>query len=341
MGKKGWVLGGGAYITAGKTQYALSLINLDVDIPQAERIALPFLGHGLAFDPRDPQRVVVFEKKGPGACVVDLRRRQIQAPLATQKTRHFYGHGAFSGDGSLLYATESLLDQDRQGVLVVRDAQTLRELGSLPTYGTAPHDCAILDEGRTMVVANGGGAAGESDPCVTYIDLKTEALLERVPITSTRFNAGHVAMSRRGDLAIVSAPREGLSPQDLGAVAIRPAGRQAVTVNKPQHAVRRMVGETLSVCIDEARGLVLATHPLGDCVSIWDLDTTTLVALHETYNPRGIALSLDASWYLVSHATEDSVCITALSTESRQPVGPPIDPSFTSGSHLFVHDLAA
>jgi len=341
MSKKGWVLGGGAYIEAGETQYALSLINLDVEAPQAERVPLSFLGHGLAFDPRDPLRIAVFEKKGPGACIVDLRQKKVVQPIATKKTRQFYGHGAFSADGSLLYATESLLDHEKEGVLVVRDGQTLREIGTLPTHGTAPHDCVIIDEGRTMVVANGGGAPGEAEPCVTYVDLKSEALLDRVPIVSPRFNTGHVALSGRGDLAIVSAPRDGLPTDELGAVTLRPVGKQAVTLTRPPQAIRRMIGETLSVCIDEARGLVLATHPKGDCVSIWDLHSAALVDLHQTYNPRGIALSLDEAWYLISHTTETSVCITALSTESRQPVGVVIEPSFTSGSHLFVHPLAA
>jgi len=341
MGNKGWVLGGGAYIAAGKTQYALSLINLDVESPQAERLPLAFLGHGLAFDPRDPCRVAVFEKKGPGACLVDLRQRKLIQAIPTKSTRHFYGHGAFSADGALLYATESLLDRARHGVLVIRDGQTLRELGTLPTHGTAPHDCLILADGCTMVVANGGGALGEAEPCVTYIDLKSEALLDRVPLSSSRLNAGHIALSRRGDLAIVAAPRDGLSPQDLGAVTLRPAGGAAITVSKPAHAIRRMIGETLSVCIDEDRGLVLATHPLGDCVSMWDLGSAALVDLYQVYNPRGIAQSLDQAWYLISHTTESSVGITALSTQSRQPVGIHIEPSFTSGSHIVVRALAA
>ena len=43
--------------------------------------------------------------------------------------REFYGHGAFSPDGSTLYATESIIDEDYRGVVVVRDAKTLEEIG--------------------------------------------------------------------------------------------------------------------------------------------------------------------------------------------------------------------
>lgn len=341
MAKKGYAFGGGAFISGGKTEYALAVINLDVDSPVAERVPLPFLAHGVVFDPNDAQRAVVFEKKGPGACIVDLKTQRVIRSIPTSKTRHFYGHGAFSADGSLLYATESQLDRELSGLLVVRDAKTLRELGTLPTHGTAPHDCTMIDEGRTMVVANGGGPSGGAAPSVTYIDLKSEKLLDQVPIGSPRFNAGHVALSARGDLAVVSAPREGLSNQELGAVTIRAAGQPPVTIKRPHNVVGRMIGETLSVAINDRDRTVLATHPLGDCVSVWRIDDASFVELVETYNPRGLAMTLDGDWYLLSHTTESSVRITILDTATRRPTGLHIDPSFTSGSHLFVHDLAA
>jgi hypothetical protein len=341
MTKKGYVLGGGAYVQNGKTEYALAVINLDVKTPVAERLPLPFLAHGIAIDPNCAQRAVLFEKKGPGACLVDLGRRQMVRPLPTQKNRHYYGHGAFSSDGARLYATESLLDRDFEGALVVRDGKTLRELGTLPTYGAAPHDCTLIDGGKTMVVTNGGGPLSGAAPSVVYIDLESEKLLERVPIPASRVNAGHVAISQAGDLAIVSAPREGLSSDALGAVTLRPVGKPPHTIARPHNVTSRMVGETLSVAINERDRTVLATHPLGDCVSVWRLDDASFVELYETYNPRGIALTLDKAWTLISHTTEDSVRITVLCAESRRPIGVHVDPSFTSGSHLFVHDLAA
>lgn len=340
-GQKGFVFGGGAYLRDGKTAYALSIVDLDADQPVATPLPVSFLVHGVVFDPTQPTRAALFEKKGPGACVVDLQTRSVTRTIATPPTRRFYGHGAFSRDGRLLYATESLLDHDLPGLLVVRDGQTLREIGTLPTYGTAPHDCVLIEDGRTMVVANGGGPLGGAEPCVTYIDLSSERLLERVPLGAARHNAGHVAVNAAGDLAIVSAPRDGLGRDALGAVTLRAAGRDAVTISRPHHAVRRMVGESLSVLIDDRDRTVLATHPLGDCVSVWRMDDASLVDLIEAYNPRGLAHSLDGAWLLVSHTTEDSVAISIYDAVSRQPTGRTIQPSFASGSHLFVHNLRA
>ncbi len=339
MANKGHVLGGGAYVAGGQKAFALAVIDLDDRTPKAELVNLTFLAHGIAFDPNDRFRAAIFEKKGPGACAVDLRSMVVTNEIATLKSRRFYGHGAFSSDGKLLYATESMVDQNYEGVLVVRDGTTFEELGTLPTFGTAPHDCVLVDEGATLVVANGGGPVGRSEPSVTYIDLKTEKLLDRVALPSSKHNAGHLALSQAGDLAIVSAPREGKPHTDRGALTVRTWGGKAITATKPNRVVERMIGETLSVLIREHDRTVFATHPLGDCVTVWKLDDVSLVETLEIKNPRGLATTLDGAWILVSHSTENNVRIAAFDALTRKPVGVHVEPSFMTGSHLFVCDL--
>ena len=342
MSNKGHILGGGGFMADGAPRYVLAMIDLDAAEPELEMIDLPFLAHGLVADPKNPQRAAVFEKKGPGACVVDLKARTVVQAIATPRSRRFYGHGAFSTDGALLFATESLVDRQNEGVLVIRDAQTLRELGVLPTHGTAPHDCQLIDGGQTMVVANGGGdITGGAPASVTYVDLKSERLLDRVLLDSPRFNTGHIAVTARGDLAVVSAPRDGLpSPnQQLGAVTMRPFGGPVTTVKEPASVVQRMLGETLSVFVNETDRVVLATHPLGNCVSMWQLDDGAFLGTIELSGPRGITMSLDRSWYLISHVAGSSVRLTAYSAATRKPVGFHVDPSFTSGSHVFAHAM--
>jgi hypothetical protein len=344
-GKKGLILGGGGFMEDGAPRFALAMIDLDrLDDPgaKAELIPLSFLAHGVAIDPNDAGRAAVFEKKGPGACLVDLRARAVLRPIETPPSRRFYGHGAFSADGSLLYSTESLIEEDNAGVLVVRDAQTLKELGTVRTHGAAPHDCQLIDGGRTMVIANGGGAiTGGAPPSVSFVDVASERLLDQVVLESPRINAGHVALTPSGDLALVSAPRDGLPApnQQLGAVTLRPAGGAARTMTEPAEVVGRMRGETLSVVINEADRVVLATHPLGDCVSVWGLDDGACLGTIELSGPRGITLTLDRKWYVISHVAGRSVRLTALSAETREPVGVHVDPSFTSGSHIFAHAL--
>jgi hypothetical protein len=343
MSARGHIIGPGGYIEAGEQKFVIAVIDLDAEEIQPTLIRNTFLGHDVAIDPSKPHQASVFEKKGPGACQVDLRDGKVLRPITTADNQHFYGHGAYSMDGAILYATESVLDDDYRGVLTVRDASTLELLGELPTYGTSPHDCWLIDDGKTMVVANGGGHInGGAMPNVTYVDIASEALIERVEMPKPRFNAGHLAISENGDLAVVSAPRDGLANphQQLGAVTLIRKGQEPTTLERPSSITEAMFGEALSVVLYEPEDLVMVTHPDGNMVSMWKLSDNSSMGRIDFTEPRGVTMTLDAKYFVVSHKIDKSVAITLLDANSRAPELT-LNPSFTSGSHLYIHDLAA
>lgn len=342
---RGTIIGGGGFFKGREQSWALSILDLDREHPEARLCSIGFLGHGLTVDPRDETRAAVFEKKGPGAAIVDLARVEKLREIPTPENRHFYGHGAYSKDGSLLYATESYLDRDFEGALVVRDSDTLKELGTVPTFGTAPHDCILID-GKVMLVANGGGPLNGGDPaCLTWVDIESEKLLERVDVPLPRFNAGHVARNDAGDVALVSAPREGLpaAAPKLGAVSLKLHDGPLCTMTKPKDTVAKMKGETLSVLIDEARDRVLATHPDGHMLTVWSLSKGRIERkLKQLEGPRGVCLSLDGTHYVVSHRIGNVPTVTLLPCDTLEPLtDSAISPSYTSGSHIYTHDLRA
>jgi hypothetical protein len=344
VARRGTIIGPGAYRHEGGERFVLSLIDLDAEKPEPRLIDIGFLGHGVAVDPGDPARAAVFEKKGKGACLVDLRSGALVREIPTADNRQFYGHGAFSADGALLYTTESVLDDGLRGVLIVRDAATLEELGEVATFGTAPHDCQLLPDGTTMMVANGGGKIrGGAMPSVVFLDVKSEALLERIELREERFNAGHVARTAAGDVAVVSAPRDGLPDllRQKGGVTLVPRGKPPNALKRPSGVTDRMLGEALSVAIYEPQEKVVATHPYGNMVSMWRLsDGALLGTLDDLVEPRGVTLTLDREHLVLSHRVGRSVGISVLgASDMSVSTATRINPSYTSGSHLFSHDL--
>ncbi|MCU0657910.1 MAG: DUF1513 domain-containing protein [Polyangiaceae bacterium] len=332
---RGVVLGGGSFLQAGQAHRCLVRIDLDAPTPAVERVLLPFLPHGVSPHPTRPGLLATFEKKGPGAALLGPSSL---TPLPTTPARQFYGHGAWSADGATLFSVESIVDRSFRGVLVARDGASLQELGEIHTYGTSPHDCHLIEGGSVMVVANGGGPHGGDDPgSVAWIELSSGKLLERCPIDDPRFNAGHLALAG-GALAVVSAPRDGL-PAHLpqrGAVSLRPPGKPLRTLQGPARAVERMVGESLSVAIDPGRDLVLATHPLGDAVTVWKLSTSKLVEVLEPTGPRGVAVALDGRSYLIAHLQGGVPQLTEIDPDTLRPTGLRVNPSYLTGSHLLV-----
>jgi hypothetical protein len=196
----------------------------------------------------------------------------------------------------------------------------------------------LADAGRTLVVSNGGSRAGEPEPPnVAWVDVADQSLRERVDVPDPAINAGHLAMTSRGDLALVSAPRDGLSPEThRGGVSLRTRGGELVTLHEPREIVDALVGEVLSVAIHEPTGIVGATTPLANLVTFWDLATGALVHKLRVPNPRGIALSVGGDEFVVNFGEQPHAARVA--TGTLQPVDAPGNrrgyPSLVTGSHI-------
>ena len=132
--------------------FSAALFTLDGDVQAVE---LPGRGHDIALKPDGGEWVAFARRPGRFGVAIPPGTR---APVwfAAKPGRHFFGHGVFSADGKLLYATEN--DYERAaGMIGVRDATGgYQQIGEFPAHGMEPHDIALLGDGRTMVIANGG-----------------------------------------------------------------------------------------------------------------------------------------------------------------------------------------
>src|SRR4029078_13049595 len=101
--------------------------------------------------------VEVFARRpGNWFIVVNAATGRLVTTILSAKDRPFYGHGAFTLDGKLLYATENNIATGK-GLLGIYDASDgYRRLGEIASRGIGPHDIAFLPDGETLVIANGG-----------------------------------------------------------------------------------------------------------------------------------------------------------------------------------------
>lgn len=118
--------------------------------------ALPDRGHDVTFDPISRRSVVFARRPGTFAIVFDHAGKTEPVTIASVPGRHFFGHGVFSPDGALLYATENDYE-NAAGVIGVYDAtDSFRRIAEFPTHGMDPHEVLLLADGRTLAIANGG-----------------------------------------------------------------------------------------------------------------------------------------------------------------------------------------
>ena len=327
------ILGGGKYqdLDSNAIRYVLSVVNLGDG--QRNLTDMTFLPHGIHRHPTDPYRLAVFEKIGPGACEFNLATNSIVRTIPQVDKRYFYGHGVYAADGATLLATETQLDT-KDGVIAIRASDDLSYLGEFPSYGKEPHECKLIDGGKTLVVTNGGGDLSGDAPCVTYIDIASQKLIEKVRLTNARLNTGHLAVNKDGSLVVVSAPRSGLGAQHLGGVSIRPMGAEIESIANPQNITGRMQGEALSVTVHETAGLAAVTHPDGNMVTFWSLRDRALVKVVELPKPRGVEITSDQQKFIVSYGDEAnlvSIPVASLKPDSTSIIAG----SYITGSHIY------
>lgn len=326
------ILGGGQYVDLNSKQnrFVLSCLS-NGEIKLSPTLFLP---HGIHPNPAQPTRLAAFEKKGPGACEYDLKTKQVIRPIHTSPGRYFYGHGAYSVDGLKLFATETVLS-NQQGVIAVRDSNDLDELGLFPSYGLEPHECKLIDSGKTLVVTNGGGHSGKQAPSVCYIDVASQNLKEKISLDDGRLNAGHFAISDNGQLVTVSAPRNGLGKEHAGGISLKNTKGQ---LERLHHLglTDKLAGEALSVCIHNASDTLAVTHPDSHLVTFWSLKTKTLIKTLKLHKPRGIELNTRGDHFLISAGRNASLLLIAI--DSLQVVAVVSEYSYFTGSHIYNWD---
>lgn len=189
-------------------RYALVLLSLDGRV--LREIALSDRGHDIAVD-RARGRAVAFSRR-PGAFAVAFATDGSGEPsvFAARADRTFSGHGIFSRDGRLLYATENDNDSG-DGLLGIYDTGAdWRRIGELPTHGIDPHEVILLDDGRTLVVANGGiEMSGREklniaamEPSLVFVDAVSGEMkaLHRLPPQLNQLSIRHIAADAHGQV---------------------------------------------------------------------------------------------------------------------------------------------
>ncbi|MEJ6393887.1 DUF1513 domain-containing protein [Gymnodinialimonas sp. 2305UL16-5] len=120
------------------------------------QLPLPNRGHAAAAHPDRPEAIAFARRPGRFALVIDCARGSEIARLQAPMGRHFYGHGVFSADGSVLYTTENDYERARGVVGLWDAAHSYRRMGEVFSGGVGPHDILRLPGTDILAVANGG-----------------------------------------------------------------------------------------------------------------------------------------------------------------------------------------
>ena len=282
-----------------------STIHLDV--------SLPGRGHGFAVQPSTGHAVVFARRPGEWALVLDPATGAEVGRLSASEGRHFYGHGAFSPDGAVLYTSENRFE-DGRGIIGVWDvARDWQRIHEWPSHGVGPHEIRVLRAGTRLAVANGGI---RTHPDTGRAKLNLDAMASSLAVLDTangglvrsqslgerlhRLSIRHLDIDR--DFRIVIAMQyEGSRRDRVPLVAFeRDAG--LVPEYAPAEFSRRMRQYAGSVSFDASGRYVAVTHPHEGIVSLWTARSARCFALMELMDTCGIASGADTGVFIATGA---------------------------------------
>lgn len=156
-----------------------TLKGLDVANNKSFAVDLPFFGHTVTQNPAKTNQVVTFEKWGKRGALVDVHDWSVVTMAESTEGNIFFGHAAFTADGSTLIVSEDSYGHN-DGHLAVRDASNLKPIRTLSSFGVRPHQCQLLDDNKTILVVNGGSHEVKDSKNLAWVDLETGKLIHKV-----------------------------------------------------------------------------------------------------------------------------------------------------------------
>jgi hypothetical protein len=279
-------------------------------------VDLPARGHDIALRPGSADAVIFARRPGTWFVVVDSGSGAVLQRQTAVADRHYFGHGVYSADGKLLYVTENDI-RTGQGIIGTYDAASgYARLGEFPSHGIGPHDIALLPDGRTLVVANGGlmtlpdtgREVLNPDSMRSTIDLMDHdrgQLLARFELEPSYRNLSlrHLALTSRGDI-LFGGQYQGETDNLPLLAGLITAGGAMIMLPAPDEELVALENYIGSVAVDCSGEILAATSPHGNRIAFWNIGSGEFIGSRRMADVCGVAASPDAGEFVASSGNE-------------------------------------
>ena len=294
-------------------------------------VPLPGRGHDVTVRPMTATsevEVVAFARRpGTFAVVFSPDKKRQPFHFFSKAGRHFYGHGVFSPDGKLLYTSENDFENG-DGVLGVRDATDgYKQIGEFSSFGIGPHDMALLDDGVTLVIANGGIETNpefgrqilnlaEMEPSLVYINRHTGALIEKqtLPKTLHQLSIRHLTVARKNRI-VFGCQFKGAKSLHPPLMGFHDRGGDIKLVTAPEEINRAMNNYVGSVTVDRSGDVIAASCPRSNMITYWDALAQKFLGTRQLNDGCGVARTQNQHEFLQTSGA-GHVLQSTLKTES-------------------------
>lgn len=284
----------------GRSQF--SAVISDVDGNRVSRFPLPSRGHGVAVSP-NRRHVAVFARR-PGSYfqVIDIASDSVVSLTLAEHDRHFYGHGAYSLDGTRLYTTEGV-GNTSEGIIGVYDTtRHYEKIDEFSGFGIGPHEIIALEDGR-LVVGVGGIKTVDRvpqnvetmSPALVYLN-QQGAVLEQQQLANHQLSIRHLSVdtselvSKNGGKNTVYCGQQYRGdPSDFPPlVAVHRPNERLSSLHAEPEDWARFNNYIASIAVTDK--FVVATSPKGNCYGVWNKSTQELMKIESLADASGVVV---------------------------------------------------
>lgn len=288
------------------------LLGLGADGQVNYCLPVPYRAHeALALN----NRLAIYFARRPGreSYVVDMERGELVSTLRAESGEHFCGHGCLSADGRHLFLSAYAYDRPMGVVAVHETTPPFRRLTHFDTHGLDPHQLALLPDGETLVVANGGILThpdthremlnlASMDPSLVYLRIASGELVDKQRPPHPHISLRHLAVNSEGTVVIGAqdhAPDQEANPHPL--VFQHRLGNSLQELSARAGDWRQMNQYIASVALSADGRLALSTTPRGNLISLWDLADNRLLRHFPVRDVAGASWNEREHSFLVSN----------------------------------------
>ena len=270
-------------------RYGMAIIDRDGHILSTCR--LPGRGHSIAGGRKASWLVTFARRPGNFALAIDVHKRISPILFKSAPDTHFSGHGTFSADNTLVFATENAFERET-GVIGIFDAtNAFRRICEIPSFGIGPHEIILMPDGKTLCVANGGILTHPSTgrarlnlhnmrSSVAFIDSLDGRLIARftVPGTWQRLSLRHMAIDHHHAVWF-GGQYEGNSTDQVPLIAKVTLDKGLDFPGLSPDLVKNLVQYTGSVACSEDGKTIAVSSPKGSIITF--IDTASHAITHQ------------------------------------------------------------
>ena len=261
--------------------------------------AIPTRGHDVALHPTLGEAVVFARRPGDWFCVLDPATGRVRQTVRAAEGRHFFGHGAYSADGAMLFATENDISTGEGVIGLYSTREGYRRSGEYRSAGLGPHDMALLP-GGLLAIANGGtltrpGKGREilnretmrpNIALVSPVSGAVEAVHE-LPSDLHQLSIRHFAVSPQGEI-VFACQYEGEDDRLPALVGVLAKGRLSL-IDMPDEDIDSLKNYIGSLSLDGSGDLIAATAPEGGVVAFFDRPSRRYLGRRHLSDVCGVA----------------------------------------------------